>query len=459
MAKFAAVSAFAGAAFAGDVALSWTDCGDSSTHGKISDVEPKTITLGTTTTVTGTGSVDEAVSAGSFSASITAGGGLVHDTWKGDLCSASTHSLPLGLGEIAFKGMSCPVAAGDASLALDVTLSASIPTSLASADIQLNGAAASGDKLICVKIHTQQAYNFESWKAEFGKVFNGDENEQRKAIWEAKDASIQDVNSRNLPYKLGHNAFSASTEEEMKQLLGFKQGAKWQVPHVGTHVEIEAPAASIDWTTKGVVNPVKNQGQCGSCWAFSTIGSIESRSAIATGSLPDLAEQQLVDCDKVDSGCSGGLMDNGFKYAEGAGLCTESSYPYTAQGGSCRASSCTVGLSRGSVTGYHDVSASTSALVSALNQGPVSVAVEADQMSFQMYSSGVLTSGCGTSLDHGVVAVGYGTENGVDYFKVRNSWGASWGSNGYLLIGRSGNVCGIHSQASYPAVSGAQVNV
>jgi len=216
---------------------------------------------------------------------------------------------------------------------------------------------------------------------------------------------------------------------------------------------------SVDWRDHNLVTPVKDQGQCGSCWAFSTVGSIESRSAIATGSLPNLAEQQFVDCDKVDSGCNGGLMDNGFTYAKGVDLCTESSYPYTARGGSCRASSCTVGLSRGSVTGYTDVSSSSSALVSALNQGPVSVAIEADQSAFQQYSSGVLTSGCGTSLDHGVIAVGYGTQNGVDYYKVRNSWGASWGDNGYLKIGRSGNVCGIHSDASYPTVSGAQVNV
>merc|ERR1712080_5962 len=256
--------------------------------------------------------------------------------------------------------------------------------------IQLNGAATSGDKLICVKIHTQQAYTFESWKAEFGKVFNGDENEQRKAIWEAKDANIKDVNSQNLPHKLGRNLFSASSKEEMKQLLGLKQASKWQVPHVGTHVEIEAPAASVDWTTKGVVNLVKNQGQCGSCWAFSTIGSIESRSAIATGSLPDLAEQQLVDCDKVDSGCSGGLMDNAFRYAEQNAICTENSYPYTARGGSCQKSSCAVGIPQGSVTGYKDVDADDEqALMEAVMQQPVSIAIEADKSAFQQYSSGI----------------------------------------------------------------------
>jgi len=294
------------------------------------------------------------------------------------------------------------------------------------------------------------AITYEQWKVEYNQVFNGAEDSRRQALWEAKDAEITAVNNQNLPYKLGHNQFSASSKEDMQQLLGFKE-AKWDVPHVGTHVEMEEPAASIDWTTKGVVNPVKNQGQCGSCWAFSTIGSIESHTAISTGNLPNLAEQQLVDCDKVDSGCKGGLMDNGFKYAEGASLCTESSYPYTGADGSCRASGCSVGLQAGSVTGYRDVSHTASALISALNQGPVSVAIEADQTAFQQYKSGVLTSGCGTQLDHGVIVVGYGTESGTDYFKIRNSWGASWGDSGYLKVGQN-NVCGVLNNPSYPTV-------
>merc|ERR1712137_1466123 len=130
-------------------------------------------------------------------------------------------------------------------------------------------------------------------------------------------------------------------EEEMKQLLGFKQGAKWQVPHVGTHVEIEAPAASIDWTTKGVVNPVKNQGQCGSCWAFSTVANIEGVNFLATKKLLSLSEQELVDCDKKtgDKGCQGGLPSNAFKdmIANKIGLELESDYPYKARNGQCSA--------------------------------------------------------------------------------------------------------------------------
>merc|ERR1712151_160756 len=180
--------------------------------------------------------------------------------------------------------------------------------------------------------------------------------------------------------------------------------------------------------------PVKNQGQCGSCWAFSTVGGLEGAWEIGTGTLTSMSEQQFVDCSKANSGCNGGLMDSAFQYAEGVAVATESSYPYTPRGG---------------VNGYHDVSPSTSSLQSALMQQPVSVAIQADQSVFQHYSGGVITSGCGSQLDHGVTVVGYNS----DYFIVKNSWGASWGNSGYVYIG--GNQCGITTSASYPTVSGS----
>merc|ERR1711869_154980 len=193
----------------------------------------------------------------------------------------------------------------------------------------------------------------------------------------------------------------------------------------------------------------KNQGQCGSCWAFSTWGGLEGAWEIGTGTLTSMSEQQLVDCSKANLGCNGGSMESGFQFEEGVNVATESSYPYTARDGSCKSSGYSTAIPRGGVTGYKSVGASTSSLQSALQHGPVSVAIEADQMAFQGYTGGVITSGCGEQLDHGVLAVGYGTENGIDYFLVKNSWGASWGDQGYVKIGAD-NVCGILAQPSFP---------
>merc|ERR1712193_334592 len=192
----------------------------------------------------------------------------------------------------------------------------------------------------------------------------------------------------------------------------------------------------------------------------STTGSLEGAWEIATGNLVSLSEQQFVDCSKSfgNMGCNGGLMDNAFQYAEQNAICPEQSYPYKAKGGTCQASSCTTGIPKGGVTGFKDVGKEDlQALEEAVAQQPVSIAIEADQRVFQMYHSGVLTSTCGTKLDHGVLAVGYGTLDGPDYWKVKNSWGPTWGLEGYILLEKGKNSageCGIKMQPSYPVVSG-----
>merc|ERR1711970_894760 len=169
---------------------------------------------------------------------------------------------------------------------------------------------------------------------------------------------------------------------------------------------------------------------------------------IASGNLASLSEQQFVDCSKQNSGCNGGLMDSAFQFAEGTAIATEDSYSYTARDGSCK-SSFTTAIPQGGVTGYK-TAASASALTSALQNNPVSVAIEADQSVFQQYKSGTITSGCGSNLDHGVLAVGINSDGSI---KVKNSWGTSWGANGYVNIAT--NQCGITSDASYPVVSGS----
>jgi len=305
---------------------------------------------------------------------------------------------------------------------------------------------------------------WKDFKNTFGKVYNGvDEESTRFNIFKANVDVIQAVNNKNLSYTLGVNQFAdLNADEFAAQYTGLKKPEKiWgDLPYLGRDTYSgKALATSVDWTTKGAVTPVKNQGQCGSCWAFSTTGSLEGAWEIATGNLVSFSEQQFVDCDKAsDQGCNGGLMDNAFKYAEQNAICTEESYPYTARGGTCKTSSCTVGLPRGGLTGYKDVATdSEQALMEAVDKNPVSIAIEADKSAFQLYSSGVLSSTCGTSLDHGVLAVGYGTDGGTDYWKVKNSWGASWGDQGYvrLLRGKGGaGECGLLQAASYPVVSG-----
>merc|ERR1712100_785987 len=230
-------------------------------------------------------------------------------------------------------------------------------------------------------------------------------------------------------------------------IRGFQASSTQGLPKLGVHEHNgEELAESVDWTTKGAVTPVKDQGQCGSCWAFSTTGGLEGAWQLASGNLVSMSEQQFVDCSKQNSGCNGGLMDTAFSFAEGTAVATEDSYAYTARDGTCK-SSFTTAIPQGGVTGYSDVGNSASALQSALNSNPVSVAIQADQSVFQQYTGGVITSGCGSNLDHGVTAVGYDGNT----IKVKNSWGSSWGVGGYVSIDAS--QCGITTSASYPKVS------
>merc|ERR1711862_238115 len=272
---------------------------------------------------------------------------------------------------------------------------------------------------------------------------------------------VEEHNAKGLSWKLGENQFSDLNQEQFRAAGGLgwiPDMTKLSVPILGEHEYNGEPMAdSVDWRTQGAVNPVKDQGQCGSCWAFGTNGGVEGAWQIATGSLVSLAEQQLLDCSTQNLGCQGGNAALAINYMTSENIASEASYPYTAVQGTCRSG--VTAIPAGGVAGYHRVGwifgASVDAMKSAVQQQPVTIAIEADQYAFQAYKSGVLSSGCGTQLDHAVLTVGYGTEDGQDYWLVRNSWGGNWGDDGYIKIAQAGNQCGVTSQPVYPQVSGS----
>eukprot|EP01084_Bolivina_argentea_P312329 540724_1 len=325
--------------------------------------------------------------------------------------------------------------------------------------------------------------SFNNWKEHFNVEYDNYEEEgHRFKIFLENWKLINDHNTaKKYNYTMGLNQFGAMTYDEFlyyvhghaESCLKKRDDAVYQVGSSSdeeesssdeTIITLDAPT-SIDWTSingTSYVTPIKDQGNCGSCWAFSTVGSLESFAAIKNGwtgsQIIELSEQQLVDCTyAVPDGCQGGLQEDGFTYiAKDGGLCTEAEYPYTGRDGSCKASAC--GKKYDTIKSYVTVPKnSETALVNALAMGPIAVSVDAAGPGWQLYKGGVYSAECGISLDHGVVGVGYGhASNGGDYWKIRNSWGKSWGMQGYMLIcrncGKNGNrgECGILEDNTYP---------
>jgi len=298
------------------------------------------------------------------------------------------------------------------------------------------------------------------WKQTHTKQY-GDFGEEkvRYVIWQDNLKKIDAHNQLGKSYSMKINHFGDLTNNEFKERNGLYKSA-YNRTRTGstflTAANVQLPT-EVDWRDQGYVTPVKNQGHCGSCWTFSTTGALEGQHFRKSGKLVNLSEQNLVDCSTSygNHGCQGGLMDNAFKYIkDNGGVDTEDAYPYTGVEGQCKFKKSTIGATD---TGFVDVTqGDEQALKQALGTvGPVSVAIDASHFSFQFFHSGVYDEpACSPQqLDHGVLAVGYGTYQGKDYWLVKNSWGIQWGIQGYIRMSRNKeNQCGIASSASYPLV-------
>lgn len=212
---------------------------------------------------------------------------------------------------------------------------------------------------------------------------------------------------------------------------------------------------SVDWREENVVTPVKNQESCGSCWTFSSTGAMEGAYAVYSGKLESFSEQQLLDCVKKDFGCQGGEMIDAFEYVSQNPVCTEQQDPYKARDGYCKTCDSPVEFSGCEIIEQNNQLALKEAVAM---YGPVSVGIQADQPVFRNYKGGIIQDeSCGTDVDHGVLVVGYGEDNGIKYWLVKNSWGEDWGENGYVRILREDSrnaigICAIASSASFPYI-------
>ncbi|KAL0914733.1 hypothetical protein M5K25_015109 [Dendrobium thyrsiflorum] len=304
---------------------------------------------------------------------------------------------------------------------------------------------------------------FESWMANHNKSYDTMKEMMRRfEVFKDNLKHIDETNKKRTSYWLGLNEFADLSHEEFRMMyLGLKPNFTRRQEATSSDKSefmyenaVELPK-SVDWRKKGAITPVKNQGACGSCWAFSTVVAVEGINKIMTGNLTSLSEQELIDCDKpLNNGCNGGLMDYAFQYiVSSGGLHTEDDYPYLMEEGTCDDKR--GALQVVTITGYEDVPENNEAsLLKALAHQPVSVAIEASGRDFQFYTGGIFDGPCGTELDHGVAAVGYGSSKSEDYIIVKNSWGSKWGEKGYIRMKRSTankeGLCGIYKMASYP---------
>lgn len=295
---------------------------------------------------------------------------------------------------------------------------------------------------------------FYSFQKQYGKYYSAPEEQRyRRAVFSNNLAKIAAHNAKNLPWTLGVNQFADIAEDEFAfKFCGCAKDPKSRTGRV-TPIYGDAPER-VDWREKGAVTPVKDQAMCGSCWAFSTTGTTEGAYFISSGKLVSLSEQQLVDCAKRPKyeamGCSGGWPWSVLDYVSSHGLCTEQDYPYKGVDDQCRDMSCEVAVQSKSKVQLPQ--GDEASLANAVALTPVSVVLDAS--SFQFYKGGVITE-CTESINHAVLAVGYGVdeETGIKYWLIKNSWGEKWGEEGYVRVEKdAGGMgrCAITYSSVYP---------
>eukprot|EP00759_Apiculatamorpha_spiralis_P004894 PhF_6_TR12950/c0_g1_i1/m.20438/K01373/CTSF; cathepsin F len=304
-------------------------------------------------------------------------------------------------------------------------------------------------------------HSWEFFLSHHKKVYTSEaEALTRRQIFENNMKIAVELERKNPQARFGASPYADMTAEEFKVRhnaekhfeASRKASAKAPFAPLYSEEEIRAVPSSFDWRTKGVVTPVKDQGQCGSCWSFSTTGNIEGQWALYNKTLVSLSEQQLVSCDTIDQGCNGGLMNSAFDWllqTKGGWINTEDSYPYASGSGSAPSCQSTGKVNGAKITGHVNIAHDENQMmVWMANNGPIAIAVDAS--SWQLYFGGVMTSCSASSLDHGVLLVAYVNNASTPYWIIKNSWNAGWGEQGYIYVGKGTDQCWI---THYPVSS------
>jgi C1A family cysteine protease len=309
--------------------------------------------------------------------------------------------------------------------------------------------------IACASLTELRQKQFSDFIVKFKKTYSPDEHTHRFKVFQANVAQAEERTRRaNGKTTFGITQFSDLTDKEFRDLYLMKPRVpSYPAAPFFNCSKTATRQSAIDWTTKGACTPVKNQGQCGSCWDFSATESVESAWFLAKGSLPVLSEQQTVDCDTTDQGCNGGWPYDAYQYMISAGgVESESDYPYDAQNGQCQFNQADVVATISSWNYVSQDPSTESAMYSAIQSSPLSVCVDASNWS--SYTGGIYpASDCTTSLDHCVQAVGIGQDGSGDtYWIVRNSWDVTWGINGFIWLPIGQNACGIAQVVTVPVI-------